>query len=139
MTTRIILPLLFGTAIAQLSCLPQASGTCSFRLMAFIADTTPSYSCGLHDHTGQALGLPASVCAAGLAIDSPLPWTVDVIAGNFGGKTNLPPPQMAGPDGLWADFQYAGGEYGTAVSPYQTSDCGNMCQQVCIQFPCPGF
>ncbi|KAK9243081.1 hypothetical protein V1506DRAFT_545562 [Lipomyces tetrasporus] len=135
----ILIMSLLGLAAAQFgiydtpnNCIGQGPGSCQFTLVGF-QNPNPTglwqYAAALYDHECNVIGYMPQV-SVGTAIDSQLPYTVDITSIN---------------DPIWgygAQFNYAGGGYGQDLTGSFTWDCtaDNVgCNGFRAAFPCPGF
>ncbi|KAI9690666.1 MAG: hypothetical protein M1820_009926 [Bogoriella megaspora] len=108
-------------------CSTQAAGTCLFNLRANQpALTDLEYSCTLYDNNCSPISDTEDVCNPGTALDSTLPYTVDVKSRSNTGNA------------IAANIAYGAGTYSRDNSGFTTDDCSNGldgCSDLYLQFP----
>ncbi|KAK9349985.1 hypothetical protein V1505DRAFT_420507 [Lipomyces doorenjongii] len=130
----ILIMSLLGLAFAQFgpgfdtpnNCIGQGAGSCQFTMIMELSGVVdPSFAVALYDHECNVIGFTENVYV-GTAIDSQLPYTVDVTT-----ITEEP---------YGATFNYAGGSFGTGFTTWATWTCSDgVSQGFRAAFPCPGF
>ncbi|KAH6607343.1 hypothetical protein Trco_003656 [Trichoderma cornu-damae] len=124
--TLIALPSVMG----QL-CVGQGAGSCQFVMEGVIGPLTDLvYYVKLYDHACNLIG-SADGIDVGTAVDSRLPYTVDITSRGGVGTTT------------YATMNYAGHSYGKGITSYVQGDCSSNaligCGFMRSAFPCPGF
>lgn len=109
-------------------CIPQGEGSCQFAMAVELAALEPTQQCfaWVFDHACNEIGHSADACA-GTAIDSQLPYTIDVL----NAELSLAPT-----------FTYSDGEYGYGYTSPVWGDCSvglTACTWSRSAFSCPGF
>ncbi|KAK9317848.1 hypothetical protein V1522DRAFT_409058 [Lipomyces starkeyi] len=125
---------LLGFALAQFgsgydtpnNCIGQGAGSCQFTMIIQLSGVVdPSFAAALYDHECNVIGYMSDVYV-GTAIDSQLPYTVDITT-----IQQVP---------YGATFNYAGGSFGTGITTWTTWTCSDgISQGFRAAFPCPGF
>lgn len=113
-------------ALAAAECVGQGVGSCQF-VMESWTDIAGNggFPVTIYNHACEEIGYVESV-DVDEAIDSQLPWTVDVIERGL----------------IYAVFKYGAGTYGYGYSSYVTGSCSEGlvgCDWFRSAFPCPGF